>query len=93
MIKNIIFDLDNTIIKYTDDYALSYKEALKNCGYDENDYLKIYNAINDYNLLLNENDCFYSTESLLAFLNNRLNTNYTIELVNELIKCCRKILD
>ena len=78
MIKNIIFDLDNTIIKYSDDYALSYKEALTNCGFD------------DYNLLLNENDPFYSTETLLEFLNKKLNANYNMELINELISVVGK---
>lgn len=85
MIKHIIFDLDNTIIKYTNDYALYYKKALKNCGYNENDYLKIYNAIDDYNLLLSENDRFYSRETLLLFLNKKLNTNYNMQLIDELI--------
>ncbi len=90
MIKNIIFDLDNTIIKYTNDYALYYKEALRNCGYSENDYLNIYNAIDDYNLLLSETTPFYSRESLLTFLNEKLNKNYNIKLIDELIKVVGK---
>lgn len=90
MLKNIIFDLDNTIIKYTNDYALHYKKALRNCGYNEDDYLNIYNAIDDYNVLLTETNPFYSRESLLTFLNKKLNTNYNIKLVDELIKVVGK---
>ena len=37
-IKNILFDLDNTLIKNLDDDALYYKDALSHLGYDEKDY-------------------------------------------------------
>lgn len=90
MIKNIIFDLDNTIIEDTEDYILYYKEALKNCGYDEDIYLTIYNALNDYEHSLTENNRFYSKEAAIDFLNNKFGTNYDIKLMDEINKVIGK---
>lgn len=84
MIKNIIFDLDNTIIEDKDDYILYYKEALKNCGYREENYLNIYNALDDYEYTLSEANRFYSRETAIEFLNKQLNTNYDIKLIDEM---------
>ena len=84
MIKNIIFDLDNTIIEDKDDDALHYKEALRNCGYSENNYLNVYNALDDYEQTLSEENRFYSREAVIEFLNKKINTNYDIKLVDEL---------
>ena len=47
MIKNVIFDLDNTIIKDSESDALYYKEALRKYGDNEDDYMKLYNVIDD----------------------------------------------
>lgn len=90
MIKNIIFDLDNTIIEDKDDDVLHYKEALKNCGYSEDNYLNVYNALDDYEQTLSEENRFYSRETVIEFLNNKLNTNYDIRLVDELNKVIGK---
>lgn len=84
MIKNIIFDLDNTIIKYKDEYALNYKQALKNCGYDEDDYLNIYDVLDYYEHSLTDSNSFYSRKTMINFLNQKLNTNYDIKLIDEL---------
>lgn len=90
MIKNIIFDLDNTIIEDKDDYILYYKEALKNCGYSEDDYLNIYNAIEDYFYSFTDDNRFYSRENAIEFLNKKLNTNYDIKLIDEINKVIGK---
>lgn len=90
MIKNIIFDLDNTIIEDKEDCILCYKGALRDCGCNENDYLNIYNAIDDYDYSLNEFDCFYSKENLLKFLNKKLNKNYDMNLIDEINKVIGK---
>lgn len=84
MIKNIIFDLDDTIIQDKDDYILYYKEALKNCGYNEEDYLNVYNALDDYEQTLSETNRFYSKENMIEFLNKKLNANYNIKLIDEI---------
>lgn len=90
MIKNIIFDLDNTIIEDKDDYVLHYKEALRNCGYSEDNYLNIYNALDDYEQTLSEKNRFYSKDSAISFINSKLNTNYDIKLIDELNKVIGK---
>ena len=90
MIKNIIFDLDNTIIEDKDDDVLHYKEALRNCGYSEDNYINVYNALDDYEQTLSEENRFYSRETVIEFLNKNLNTNYDIKLVDELNKVIGK---
>lgn len=90
MIKNIIFDLDNTIIEDKDDDVLHYKEALRNCGYSEDNYINVYNALDDYEQTLSEDNRFYSRETVIEFLNKKLNTNYDIKLVDELNKVIGK---
>jgi putative hydrolase of the HAD superfamily len=84
MIKNIFFDLDNTIIKYEEDFPIYYKEALKKCNYDENDYLKIYNAIDLYEESLSNEKPYYNKIEMIDFINKELNSNYSYELVEEL---------
>ena len=90
MIKNIIFDLDNTIIEDKEDYILHYKEALKNCGYCENDYLNIYNALDDYDASLSDDNRFYTKETILNFFNSKLNANFDIKFIDELNKVIGK---
>jgi HAD superfamily hydrolase (TIGR01549 family) len=85
-IKNILFDLDNTLIKNLDDDALYYKDALSHLGYDEKDYMNIYSAIDDYSFTLTENDNVYSKQNMLDFINNTLNKNYSISLIDEINK-------
>lgn len=90
MIKNIIFDLDNTIIEDKEDYILYYKEALRNCGYDENNYSNIYNALDDYEYYFDENNRFYLKETAIEFINKKLKTKYDIKLIDELNKVIGK---
>lgn len=84
MIKNIIFDLDDTIIKYEDRYALYYKDVLKKLGYDENEFMSIYQIIDKYEATLTKDDFFYSKEKLLEVINHGLGKDYKIELINEI---------
>lgn len=96
-IKNLIFDLDNTIILDEDEDIETYKEVLKELNYDPEDYRKIYNAVDEYELSVTEDELYFTREGLLNFLNRTLNRNYSIELINGLCdiigKCwIRKIL-
>ena len=84
MVKNIFFDLDNTIIKDEDIDSEYYKIALKNSGYNENDYWGIYCKIDEYEKTLNKDDIFYKKEGLLNFINKGLNKNYSIKLIDDL---------
>lgn len=89
-VKNILFDLDNTLIENQEDNILWYKKALSNLGYDENDYMDIYNAIDEYTFTLSEENNFYSKQSMLNFINTSLGKNYSIELIDELNKYIAK---
>lgn len=89
-IKNILFDLDNTLIENQEEDVLWYKKALSNLGYDENDYMNIYNAIDQYELTLSEENNFYSKQSMLDFINTSLGKSYSIELIDELNKYIAK---
>ncbi len=89
-IKNILFDLDNTLIENQEEDILWYKKALSNLGYDENDYMNIYNAIDEYAFTLSEENNFYSKQSMLDFINISLDRNYSIELIDEFNKYIAK---
>lgn len=88
MIKNIIFDVDNTIIKYDEKNSLCYKEVLRNLGYEEENYWKVFQVIDEYEQILTEENNKYNKEDMLAFMNHQLHTDYPIELIegiNEVI--------
>ena len=82
MIKNIIFDLDNTIILDLEDDAEYYREALRIAGYDESDYYNIYCAIDEYENLITEENIYYEKNALLYLINKSLGKNYSIELID-----------
>ena len=90
MIKNVIFDLDNTIIRDHDEDAFCYKEVLKKNGYNENDYLRLNNVIIEYDSVINEDNCKYDKNKMLEFINDKLNTNYTIRLIDEILEAVGK---
>ncbi|MBQ9657796.1 MAG: HAD family hydrolase [Clostridia bacterium] len=85
-IKNIIFDLDNTLIKDVDEDILEYKKALSNLNYDENDYSDIYSTIDMYESTKTNENIFYSKDELIDFINKNLNKNYSVSLIDELNK-------
>ncbi len=84
-IKNLIFDLDGVIIKFNSDDAIVYKEVLKKFKYNENDYLKIYKAIDDYEKSLTNEKNFFNRIEMRNFINNLLMENYSQELIDAII--------
>lgn len=84
MIKNILFDVDNTIFDSGDENAIYYKEALANCGYNPERYLEVYNAIEFYEDTFDDENNLYSKENLLKLINEKLNENYPIKLIDEI---------
>jgi len=84
MIKNIIFDLDNTIILDKLEDADFYKESLKKLGYDENDYLGIFEAVDLYEANLTDDNPYFNKEEMLDFINKKMNRNYDMKLIDEL---------
>jgi len=85
-IKNILFDLDDTLIKNEKDYMFYYKEVLSNLGYNGKDYKSVYDAIDKYYLTLDEKNNIYSKVAMLNFINTTLNRSYSIELIDEINK-------
>lgn len=83
-IKNIIFDLDNTIILDLEEDSEYYKEALRMNGYDESDYYNIYCAIDEYENLITEENIYYEKNALLYLINKSLGKNYSIELIDSI---------
>ena len=85
MIKNIIFDLDNTIIKDHDEDSVYYKEILKKNGYNEEDHLRLHNAIFEYDSSINEENYIYNKRKMLESINNSLNTNYSLSFIDDIL--------
>lgn len=83
-IKYLIFDLDNTIILDEEEDINTYKEALESLKYNPKDYYKIYDAIDEYEVSVTEEELFFTKNGLLEFLNKNLNRNYSLELINKL---------
>ncbi len=90
MIKNLFFDLDDTIIKDDKSDAEEYKEALKKYGYNEEDYLDVYVAIDQYERDFTEEDNIYDKKKMIDFINNYMNKNYSYNLMDDLIKAAEK---
>ncbi len=79
--KNLIFDLDNTIILDKEEDIEDYKEALETLGHDPDDYKKIYDAIDETEEHLTEDDIYFTKEKALDYINKKLNRNYTMKLI------------
>ncbi len=83
-IKNILFDLDETLIKNQEEDVLCYKEALSNLGYPEENYKNIFDSLDEYEKSLDNEHNFYSKRDAINFINKTLNENYPINLIDEL---------
>lgn len=86
MLKYLIFDVDNTIIRYNEDfYPQSYKIAFQKLGLDESNAEKVFFLINEYESLLSEENPCYNREEMLDYINNNLHTTYDMKLIDELL--------
>lgn len=90
MVKYLLFDLDNTIILDEEEDINTYKEALKSLNYNPEDYRKIYDAVDEYECVVTEDELYFTKQGLLEFLNKRLNRNYSIELIDKLCEAVGK---
>ena len=84
MIKNVIFDLDNTLILDKLEDAEFYKEALKKLNYNEHDYMDVYNAIDEYEESLTDENPYFNKEEMIKFINKHLNKDYDVKLADEI---------
>lgn len=85
-IKNLIFDLDNTIILDMEDDAEYYKEALTNAGFADKDYYEVYQAIDEYDKLITEEEPYYDENKMLEFINKYLKKEFNLNFIKELNK-------
>lgn len=81
MIKRIIFDLDDTLIPWLDDYFIGFIPKMKEYNVIDEDYEldkfnKVVNGYEKYNTK-------YDKEIFINFLNKGLNKNIPIEFYNE----------
>lgn len=90
MIKNILFDVDNTILDSSCENAIFYKEALENLGYDSSRYMDVYNAIDLYEDGFTEKNNLYVKTDMLKLINQKLGENYSLQLIDEINKVIAK---
>lgn len=77
--RKIIFDLDNTLMMFNDKYYYDYSKVI-NGTYE--DGLKLYNSIGKYE----KTSKLYNKKDIIKFINNDLDTNYTLDTFNKLEK-------
>ncbi len=84
MIKKVFIDLDNTIIKDEIEDMNCYKNVLQGLGFDPDDYAKVYEAIDEYEASLTEENPKYVLKDMVDFINHALGKNYPYELATKL---------
>ena len=90
MIKIVFLDLDDTIIRHEADDIKLYSKVLEQYGYDPNDYQLVYNAIDEYEASLTEEEPFYAIKGMIDFINQKYNQNYTYEFAYSLLETIEK---
>lgn len=81
MIKRLIFDLDNTIILWKDEYVDALKDTLKEYNIDIN-YKLIDNVIEEQEKIRNK----LTKQILLDDINKKCNLNLNMNFINDLFK-------
>lgn len=83
MIKRIIFDVDDTLIKFPVSFMEMYESVIKENNLNI-DYKDLFKAIDDYE------ECgkyiYYNKEDLINFINKNLNLNLDITFLNSFLK-------
>ena len=84
MIKRLIFDLDNTLIKWEPEYWNKLKETFEELSikYTEELFNNIIKAIDTYE---NEYE-YYSRQNMLNYINKVSNYNFDINFLNVTLK-------
>lgn len=83
MIKCLVFDLDNTLIKWKDEYVYTFYNTLDKLGlkYDDEVVQKLNELVDVYE----DKYSIYTKENFLNFLNKECNINLPIEFVDILM--------
>lgn len=77
MIKRLIFDLDNTLIMWRDEYTFAIKNVVEEYNLDV-DYMLVDSLIEEYENYYN----VYTKENLLNLVNTKLNLNVKIDFID-----------
>lgn len=95
MIKRIIFDLDNTLIEWKEEYWDSIEKALirSNIKYTKIDAEKIKEAVNNYEMEYNIYKKEYMLECMKTYSNLNLKIEFIDNWIDELSKCAPEKLD
>ena len=95
MIKRIIFDLDDTLIEWKEEYWDSIEKALirNNLKYTKNDVEKIKEAVDNYELEYNIYKKEYMLECMKKYSNLNLKIEFIDNWIDELSKCAPEKLD
>lgn len=80
-VKNLIFDLDNTIILDTEEDSEYYREVLINAGFTDDYFYGIYQAIDEYDKILTEEEPYYDENKLLEFINEYLGQEFNLDVI------------
>ena len=89
MIKRIIFDIDNTIMDFPKNYEVHFEKILKKHGSNLRG-VDLYNAIGNYEKY--KTNVYYDKSTLLKLINKELNTNFTIEIIDDFFKMYNKLI-
>ena len=78
MIKRIIFDFDNTLVKWIDEYNYAIRDILKKYNVNA-DYREVTKIIDEYDSISK----YYNTNDLLEYLNNKLHLDLSLEIIED----------
>lgn len=88
MIKRLIFDLDNTLIMWRDNYRNAIKNTVEKYDLDV-DYLLVDNVIEEYE---NHYD-YYSKENMVNLINKKLNLNIGLDFIDSWLEALKNMAD
>ncbi len=80
MIKRIIFDIDNTLILFKDEFIKYYAEIFPDK--DLKKAKEVYDVLEFYE----DEENIYSEEAMLSFLNRKLDYNFDINMIKKINK-------
>lgn len=84
MIRRVIFDIDNTLIPWEEEYYNEIKKVLDelNVEYTEQDYIEIQKAFSEY-----ENEYYtFNRKTMMEYINKYTKKNYQEEFIYEITK-------
>lgn len=88
MLKNLIFDVDDTIIRYNPKlYSDTYKNVLRKLGIDEARSEELFFAIDKYDNSLTEEHPCLNKDEMLQFINKDMHLNCDNTLIDMALRC------